>query len=186
MRRQLKGSMVTLQCVNCSGLFEVRPYRAKKAQFCSPQCHGNYARGTALHPDGRKRYRMVRTKEGKSQLAHRFVMEKFLGRKLDRFELVHHGNNDKSDNRRPNLEVMSPKEHSVHHNQIHPDIKQCAVCNNDYRPPIKHRGRSVTCSRRCCYLLVSLKNRNPQAPKSMYNDNAYPSVKALRKEDCFT
>lgn len=48
---------------------------------------------------------------------HRLIMEKFLGRILDREELVHHINMDTLDNNIENLMVISRGEHArLHHN----------------------------------------------------------------------
>jgi hypothetical protein len=89
-------------------------------------------------------------------LAHRVIVEQSIGRTLGRFELVHHRNHDKRDNRLENLEIVTPKEHSVHHLQKHPVVKTCKICGKEYSPPIKHRARSLTCSKQCRYALVSL------------------------------
>lgn len=47
---------------------------------------------------------------------HRWIMEQKIGRKLDYNEIVHHINEDKSDNRIDNLEIISRAEHArLHH-----------------------------------------------------------------------
>jgi len=50
---------------------------------------------------------------------HRLIMETHLGRKLEPWEVVHHINEDKLDNRIENLEVMSFGDHTKHHNVSH-------------------------------------------------------------------
>lgn len=52
---------------------------------------------------------------GKRIYKHRYVMQEFIGRNLKRFEVVHHKNHDKTDNRIENLEIIDNKSHSKLH-----------------------------------------------------------------------
>ena len=86
--------------------------------------------------------------------AHRLIMERHLGRKLTKDEVVHHINHDKQDNRLENLTIMSHQEHSEHHNQKYPISKHCQWCGKEYEPNPTKRERSKTCSKDCQYKLV--------------------------------
>jgi len=47
---------------------------------------------------------------------HRLILERVLGRRLNRSEIVHHINGDRLDNRLENLKLMSPSQHTQLHN----------------------------------------------------------------------
>lgn len=79
--------------------------------------------GTAKGWVDKRGYRWIRVTENGKRRAkreHRHVMEQSLGRALHPEELVHHINDNRSDNRIENLEILQWGEHTAyHHNGTH-------------------------------------------------------------------
>ena len=113
---------------------------------------------------------------GRRMDEHRWLMEQHVGRRLQRFEFVHHKNGDKRDNRIENLEIVTPKQHAVEHGQWkYPTSKPCAMCGVTFTPHPTKRKRAKTCSRSCRYALASQTNRREDAPYSKWSTTACPS-----------
>ena len=98
---------------------------------------------------------------GRYVFEHRIVMENFLGRLLESDEHVHHINENRSDNRVENLQVMKVSDHVKLHNGESKLVKMCCVtCNKVfYILECKHKDFSSNsetrlrkfhaCSRSC-------------------------------------
>jgi hypothetical protein len=109
--------MIKIFCKNCKKEFSVYRYRAKTAKFCSSECFGlsrigkrgtHWKGGRVKTVNG---YILIRV-NGHYIYEHRLVMEKILGRKLKRFEHVHHVNGNKADNGKENLELIDGRSHN--------------------------------------------------------------------------
>jgi len=85
-------------------------------------------------------------------LEHRVVVERYLGRYLDRKELVHHIDENKKNNEIENLRVMSPTDHNnLHKRKLVMVQHNCPNCGIDFirRPKGKNEPNEPKCSRRC-------------------------------------
>lgn len=118
-----------LVCHICLSLFEVQPYRASTAKYCSASCrqmgnaHTNLeARGNVQRGRG----------EGRSYIKlngrhmHRVVMEQKLGRPLQAGEVVHHKDGNKRNNAPENLELLDSQSTHV---RLHVPRKGLGVVN---------------------------------------------------------
>ena len=115
--------MPILICPKCKGK---KDYRSKRCRKCKIISYG-WAQDWHLHATGY----IIKTLKGKLIYQHRFVMELFLNRKLNRKEHVHHINGNKTDNKIENLELISASNHGKEHMKI--KAKQMSIKGHQVR-----------------------------------------------------
>lgn len=82
------------------------------------------------------KYKKIKLPDGSTRDEHRLIIERELGRKLTRNELVHHKNLNKGDNHRGNLGVRSRSDHGRHHRKLQAR-EHCSVLGC----PLPHRAK---------------------------------------------
>jgi len=148
------GKTVKKVCEYCKQEFYTWPCRAKTKRFCSNKCKyqwlkermsriqigkanprykGRFLNGSGyvvLHveeipPEDRDLISPMLT-ESNHILEHRYIMAKHLGRPLKEWEIVHHKNGNKQDNRIENLELLIRTKHPIGYEII------CPVCHHKF------------------------------------------------------
>jgi len=99
-----------VECKICGK--EIKDSAGGQRQYCSSKCYWLFLK--SLHKTNKTYYVICRI-NGKSVGLHRVIMEKFIGRKLEKGEIVHHINGNKEDNRIENLELITQSEHIKKH-----------------------------------------------------------------------
>lgn len=106
------------RCPTCKKNFYIWPCETKKGgKFCSIKCYHKFRKVPTQGIVARIFQRVEKVKPMKRKvLSHRAVVEKILGRRLSKNEVVHHKNEIHTDNRPENLIVFpSLSEHSKYH-----------------------------------------------------------------------
>lgn len=105
-------------CLFCKDNFIVKNLDSieRPNKFCSKKCRAKWQVGKKSNRwkggmrKGSDGYTLIRINKKYKRFA-RYLMEKHLGKKLEKSEDIHHKNNNKVDDRIENLVVMSKKEH---------------------------------------------------------------------------
>lgn len=113
--------MIDATCVICGKEYRVLPYRATTTKTCSRDCAQHYA----AHSPRCREVKLAKRAAGLVKRTtylklfgrheHRVVMERKLGRKLCKGEVVHHIDGNAHNNHPDNLMVTTQSEHARAH-----------------------------------------------------------------------
>lgn len=137
----------------------VNPHQSKAPRPRGDKSH-RWKGGQFIDTDGYRKIRVEnhprkRNYNGVVYIAeHILVMEKHLGRYLEKDEVVHHINRNRLDNRIENLQVMTHREHSKLHNTKNMSDRVCLICFKNtsvYRKWFLHLDTKKKWICRTCY-----------------------------------
>lgn len=104
-------------CKNCGNTFRKRS-RKDTQKFCSVECVREYKRKQPKTAKASKDgYKRIWQTDGKGIKEHIYIMEKLIGRKLQKNECVHHIDGNRANNDISNLQLMTISEHSKLHRE---------------------------------------------------------------------
>ena len=113
-RDEAKKTGKIIKCKQCGISFY-----STRNQFCSHKCACQYKKQHYNHKKYKENGYEIRYIQGYNKKGnvkeHRYIMEQYLGRRLNTDEVVHHKDGNKLNNNINNLEVMKRGEHSRLH-----------------------------------------------------------------------
>lgn len=133
--------------------------------------------------DGRKYVVVYRGERRETTLYSRYLMERHLGRRLEEHEHVDHINDDPTDDRIENLQIISQLENTLKYHALHPKeiwTVTCAECQKEFQKPAdecrKHRksGKPGPFCGKSCAGRANRRKANEHA-----TDSGVPDVRAL-------
>jgi hypothetical protein len=136
---------------HCGASFKTTHSEIRKGggKFCSKKCYHKSREGkrSTNWKGGRKKIRgyveLYKPEYPRSDAQgyikeHRFIMEGYLGRALDKNEIVHHKNGIRDDNRVENLEVMTRRKHQSLHTKGNKKTKEHCKKISEAKKKISH------------------------------------------------